>query len=524
MVRVNLGDKKLLYGDCQTTYYDSKRRHVEAAEWQTLLPEEKGTISVRNLVLWKRGNVIGLEKFENQSGYVSSRKHRIKDGYGTEWRRMRLWVTSYKAINDLYFNLKTGFFYLRRKRFKHKNYRNTKRSLVDQGIVRNPVRYLSTLDWFYTDYRRNEPVRSLAIALGVTPRDGIRVSEVVWEWFANFHGIKYSDNWKVHAKYYPLMGNIRKAGMNMTRAILEQAGIYSKLTNKLLNSKLEGSADWHENMRPSDWKCVDPGCLVFWVKLLGDLFPQLDHGEHLHRTKATSYDGMTQWSLHFDMEGEEVEMSRQEKLRLVRCSHEIREHELRDHIHMRARLLQAGVPVTWMANNRPQFMTEHEAWSQLLGKVGRAHKELVFPERMVSAIENLTFNGWQPVILKSTNDYDDEGKYQRHCVGGYVDYAHRSFIVSLRHPDGRRITNEVTYEGDVLQSRGKCNTIPFDDPDLAPIMKDFVNEMQRIFYEDDVIGTPEVRLAKNPEVDNYLKGLEHLASDYTNDMYAEGRC
>lgn len=52
---------------------------------------------------------------------------------------------------------------------------------------------------------------------------------------------------------------------------------------------------------------------------------------------------------------------------------------------------------------------------------------------------------FEPVLLKSSQEYDDEGVYMNHCVAGYINNTDWSIIVSLRLGD-ERVTNEFTIK------------------------------------------------------------------------------
>lgn len=494
MENVSMGDKDLLYGDCKTDYHTHDNTYVTAAVWDTLPPAEKGGINVRNIILWRRGDIIGLEKFDKQAQFIRSKKNGL-----------RLWCTRYQSMHDVYFNLKTGFWYLRRKHFKFKTPAKKKRSLVNKGILRNPFKFFDAIEMSFGYSARGELRDQLAHALGVH-QEVRSITDVIWYWFAKHHGIKYSDNWRLHTRHYPLMSNLRKCGMNMTKAILHKEGVNCKLTNKLLNYK-DGP---HEELdiEAGDvgytWNGYDPTWVIFWYKFLGDLFPRFSM-ERLRIVDATRLDGGGT-AVPWYMEDAPPRLTRQEKLRLVRCSHHVPTFELSDHLQMHNRLNDAGLPVVWTANTREQFQVEHEAWSELQGRTRRVHKQLEFQPELVDLIEDHDYEGWRAVLLTSSHMYEEEGQYQRHCVGGYVDSARRSFIVSLRHPDGTRITNEVTYQGDVMQSRGRRNVEPRTKPEWDLVMNELINRMHTIYHEHfDPLPKPEVKLLPSVEIEQYLK-------------------
>ena len=88
---------------------------------------------------------------------------------------------------------------------------------------------------------------------------------------------------------------------------------------------------------------------------------------------------------------------------------------------------------------------------------------------MVKDIETpLGLNGeYVPYILKDENDYTEEGKYMKHCVGSYYD-KDKSIIISLRNSSeftlgGRNERWTIEFDvknGDMVQCMGKQNSAP----------------------------------------------------------------
>ncbi len=83
-----------------------------------------------------------------------------------------------------------------------------------------------------------------------------------------------------------------------------------------------------------------------------------------------------------------------------------------------------------------------------------------FDSDMVKDIET-PLGGFIPYILKDENEYREEGKFMKHCVGIYYK-KEDSIIVSLRKDNKRWTCEYDVHTGKLLQSMGQMNTPPDD--------------------------------------------------------------
>lgn len=98
----------------------------------------------------------------------------------------------------------------------------------------------------------------------------------------------------------------------------------------------------------------------------------------------------------------------------------------------------------------------------------------------VGEYSNIGGRTFIPKLLKSTEDYYEEGKYVHHCVAGYVK-TERSIIVSLRWGDDR-----VTCEYDIRSK--KCEQVKYFKNDPPPAyyeraLKELENRISRIPFK-----------------------------------------
>jgi len=65
-----------------------------------------------------------------------------------------------------------------------------------------------------------------------------------------------------------------------------------------------------------------------------------------------------------------------------------------------------------------------------------------------------------PKLLKTSDEYSEEGHHMHHCVAGYINGANRSIIISLRCENDRVTCEFETRSGRNLQSRYMLNKQP----------------------------------------------------------------
>lgn len=139
-----------------------------------------------------------------------------------------------------------------------------------------------------------------------------------------------------------------------------------------------------------------------------------------------------------------------------------------DHLRMYVALKKYGeIDLRWMSTpdkGREFFHQEHIDWTEKIQFYTKGIYERVYPSYFYEMIEKQIFN-YQPVILNSTSNYNEESFIQHNCVKTYIGRV-SSFIVSLRNiNDESRATIEYRVKkiGESIlvnrvQTLGKYNT------------------------------------------------------------------
>jgi hypothetical protein len=133
-------------------------------------------------------------------------------------------------------------------------------------------------------------------------------------------------------------------------------------------------------------------------------------------------------------------MGREELRKVFKCyrllitEHDINQISLEDHVEMYLFLKAVGEDIKWKSENRLQFREEHMDWSDKYefykrGKYTRTYVDTLY--QIVTNVISFEDENYYPVVLTTSDEYNDESKTQQNCVKGYVGRP-SSIIVSLR--------------------------------------------------------------------------------------------
>ena len=118
---------------------------------------------------------------------------------------------------------------------------------------------------------------------------------------------------------------------------------------------------------------------------------------------------------------------------------DINQNTLNDHIIYYNELKTYGERVTLNAKTIDDFVTEHANWSVLISTYKQGYHVRNYNDGFVDNVEQsiYDFSGieYQPVLLRSSDEYNEESAYQNNCVRTYIDKC-PSVIVSLRNANG----------------------------------------------------------------------------------------
>ena len=320
------------------------------------------------------------------------------------------------------------------------------------------------------------------------PRNVLK--DIVLPWFISKKNLKLPDYYeRLLIHHYPGIKLLRKNDMNMGKAILKKRGVYSKYANKLINT--------------------EPKFNLFCYKIFLDVFGK-------HNIKKLNKDLFTQDSNPHILDDHYAILDKQEIKNLIKLVNLTPEgrleiYTINDHLRLKVQLKEREIKVRLKANTLKDFEEEHLEWSNRLSKAQRIiETKYEYPEHFRKEIENTFTSPWNkeytPVILKDDLEYKEEGNYQNHCVGSYVD-TYQSDIISVRREDGERVTLEYVIkprskEVRLLQSKMRFNQEPTEEWDKAI---EFITNM--------IIDLVNEKLYDNPKITT-----RHLYNGFTKEI------
>lgn len=118
---------------------------------------------------------------------------------------------------------------------------------------------------------------------------------------------------------------------------------------------------------------------------------------------------------------------------------DINQNTLNDHVIYYNQLKAYGERVSLNAKTIDDFVTEHASWSVLISTYKQGYHLRNYNDGFVENVQQsiYDFSGieYHPVLLRSTDEYNEESAYQNNCVRTYIDKC-SSVIVSLRNANG----------------------------------------------------------------------------------------
>lgn len=271
-------------------------------------------------------------------------------------------------------------------------------------------------------------------------------------------GIKFPSNFKVYRDL--LIGPIirkklKKNGGKLVDAFME----VNNLKGKILKSAL------HECSR------INIEVYKYAVEVFGQDRLNQDEGVIVKLLSSMNYVNSPQYKNRIKELMTPSELDRYYKIfKKVYASEEGYDiYTLSDHVRMYVQLKNYGENVKWMADSfdRDSYHNEHLDWTDTIQHYRDGDYTRIYPKIIDEMLSN-EIDGYVPVLLKTSEQYNEESSSQSNCVKGYISKV-GSIIISLRK-GGERATieykigliNEQEHIGRV-QTLGKYNKPLSDD-------------------------------------------------------------
>jgi hypothetical protein len=299
----------------------------------------------------------------------------------------------------------------------------------------------------------NEVVNKFIESIDQGRYEGLGIDERLFKFYLDKREIKYPNNfgtYKQHLIGPSIRKKLKKNGNRLVDAFMEE----QKLSGAILKKSL------HECQKIN----LDVYCYakkIFGVdKLNQDKGVVLALLESINHVNSPDY-GDSLIELFCPSELDRYYQTFKE----VFIYGNIDTYTLSDHVRMYCELRGFGADVKWMSDgsNKEMFHQEHLDWTDKIAHYRDGSYTRIYPD-ILHKLLSKDINGVKPVLLTTSQEYNEESSTQSNCVKSYVSRP-SSIIVSLRNEEKERATIEYqvkNFNDEVIilriQSLGKRNT------------------------------------------------------------------
>lgn len=279
--------------------------------------------------------------------------------------------------------------------------------------------------------------------------DWLKLDERLFKFYLDKRNIKYPDNfgaYKNHLIGPSIRKKLKKNGGKLVDAFMGEHNLQGKVLKKSLHESERIQLDVYNYARKvfgEDKLNQDSGVIVSLLESIR------------HINNSSSGDRLKEVMTHSEMDRYYIAFKE------VFVNSNMDTYTLSDHVRMYLELKQYGVDVKWNATNSTEFHNEHLDWTDKLSHYRSGTYKRIYPD-ILHELLSKNIGEYTPVLLTTSQGYNEESATQSNCVKGYVGRP-ESIIVSLRKVDERAtIEYKVNLVNDVLtinrvQSLGKRN-------------------------------------------------------------------
>ena len=424
-----------------------------------------------------RKKTLVIEENENKIALKLYHYRNYRD-VGKKYFRVR------REISYLTFNIKRKTFYSGQLRLKKRAKIGSKMSMYRTDIhsmeVYNAMLYFNPEDTDMDDSASaviNLFLNRVSERMGIKfDKEGLTPRDKFYQLYLKITDIKYPDAFSKFVTYYTPKKEIRDNGNNLVTWFMNKNNLKGTKIRELLNK----------------YNNIDFNGIMIFYRLFGlDLFNTINSECFLSEKNSDFYGGY----------GSVIEnVSKKEKENIVKIlntsNSETVLYSLGDHLQYKESLKKYGEFVKITATNYDDYVKEHSEWSSLVQSYRTGVVTRFYGEDAYLIEKPINHNGetYYPVLLKTTEQYENESMVQNNCVRTYSEKPY-CFIVSLRYGsvDGdKRASIEFRYTSNgvkVVQKLGRFNK-GLSEEWLSPIHE--LEEFANYLYSKGMIKLPEM--------------------------------
>jgi hypothetical protein len=396
------------------------------------------------VVVEKDGDKVAIKMFQ---GY----KHR---------REGKPWFKVNKNVNYISVNTRTGDVYhgyIHGYQKKKKCSKSIKRNCFINDPVNGLKSQMKNILTNYTETAYDEVTKVFSEFMFALDQrvnfENLNYSDRLLRFYLNKKGIKYPNNFNIYteALFGPEIKKlIKKKNGRLVDAVMAKHGLYGKKIKKALHECTNLNIALYTTARKlfgDDWLNQDGNIILDLLNsIIGsfpvpELFLELVTTDELKRV----YSLFKETYVHQNLDT----------------------YTFVDHIRMYTELKMFGEQdLKWYSfENKYDFNREHLDWTDKLQHYRKGIYTRIYPQYMYEMISQPIYVDFHPVLLDTSDGYNEESNHQSNCVKGYIGKP-SCLIISVR--TGESLTERATIEyrltkkddviyADRVQSLGKFN-------------------------------------------------------------------
>jgi hypothetical protein len=387
-----------------------------------------------------------------------------------------------KTITYLTFNYKRKLFYSGEAQFKRKQ----KIGFINKINITNlnNTRIFPVLSKYNQGYGSGDKLFDIFLnriieKLGLNIESNKKPKEKYYEIILQNGKIKYPNAFLKFSEMFAPFKEVRKHDANLVTWLMKKHNLKGRKIKSLFNR--------HDN--------IDLNGIVQLYNLLGqDLFNKIKDEVFITEKIYSNYNPVCE-GLPAD-----IFLTKKEKENIAKILNttdsETLLNSLNDHIQYKTTLKRYGEHVKITATNYDDYVKEHSEWSTLVQSYRSGTVKRFYGDEAYLIEKPIVSNGdiYYPVLLKTTEQYENESMVQSNCVRTYSEKPY-CFIISLRKgsiDSDVRASIEFRYSDDdirIVQKLGKYNK-GLDQEWTSPIYD--LELFGKFLYDKKMIKLPEM--------------------------------
>jgi hypothetical protein len=335
--------------------------------------------------------------------------------------------------------------------------------------------------------------------------DNLNPNEKIFKLRSDSIGVKLPDNWRIFHNIYPTPSKklLRKYDFKYIEALQSFYGLngdkFRKIFHQLTN--INGKA------LESAVKCFGPEFIK--NQNTSEVIKIINFDKHYDLSYSYVIDHFNKCNLS------KQEISNFWKLFISSANGDIHYGSLLEHLNFIIKLKEFGENVKLRAKTENDFTEEHASFSSILQSYKNGFVYRFYNQDFINRVQIPIFDkeNYYPIILTTTEEYNQESAVQSNCVRGYSDKA-SSVIISLRKGDPSskeratieyncsKKSNKVILKN--IQSLGRFN---HELPDQWNYVLQKLDDRMKILGSSNVFTLPEMIVKFKNGKNTYSKAV-----------------